>query len=142
MNSPIPDVEDRTFVNTVSSDMLLNFWMQLAAISSATEALFLGSVLLESNNYTLLDNRRAGQPSFGEILQIGSDGAVSQFVWGDVLKGVEEMSHNVTAALLTLQLGRMNANCSFDRQYVVYRYSSFALWAPYGVSNCSLLSSL
>jgi hypothetical protein len=52
------------------------------------------------------------------------------------LKGIEEMSHNVTAALLTLQLGTMSANCFFDQQVVVYQYSSFALWAPYGVSNC------
>jgi hypothetical protein len=76
-------------------------------------------------------------------IQVGftrDDGGALQFVWGDVLKGIEEMSHNVTAALLTLQLGTMSAECFFDQQVVVYQYSSFALWVPYGVSNFSLLS--
>jgi len=136
MTSPIPDVENITVINNISSDML-NFWMQLAAVSYATETLFFGSAFVYLNN-DLVDNRRvAGQPSFLEI-QDGSNGAISEFVWGDVLKGIEEMSHNVTAALLTLQLGTMSANCSFDQQ-VVYQYSSFTLWVPYGVSNCSSL---
>ena len=116
---------------------MLNFWMQIAGISYATEALFFGSAFVYLNN-DVVDNRRvAGQPSSLEI-QVGSNGAISEFVWGDVLKGIEEMSHNVTAALLTLQLGTMSANCSFDQQ-VAYQYSPIELWAPYGVSNCSLL---
>lgn len=69
-----------------------------------------------------------------------------EYVWSDVLKGIEEISHNVTAALLTLQLGIMNSECFFDKQSVVYRYTSFALWAPYGVSvsfhTCMLTFSL
>jgi hypothetical protein len=57
-------------------------------------------------------------------------------VWGDVLKGIEEMSHNVTAGLLTMQLGTMSANCSIDHLNVqFYQYSSRDLWAPYGVST-------
>jgi hypothetical protein len=48
--------------------------------------------------------------SLGSIFQICPERV------GDVLKGIEEMSHNVTAGLLTLQLGNMSSNCSFDRQ--------------------------
>jgi hypothetical protein len=137
ITSLIPDMESRTVLNNMSSGIVLNFMMQLASISYATRALFLGDVHLDSN-VAVVDNRPAGQSSFLEI-QVGS-GAVPEFVWGDVLQGIEGMSHNVTAALLTLQLGTMSANCSFDHQVVIYQYSSFALWAPYGVSNCSFLS--
>jgi len=63
------------------------------------------------------------------------------YSWGDVLKGIEEMSRNVTVAILTLPLGTMNATCSYDNEVVVYRYTPFALWVPYGVSNFRLLSS-
>jgi hypothetical protein len=118
------------------------FWKQLVSITYATRALFLGSAFLHPGRPEMFNtdppymvyNMPAGQPSFLEI-QVGSDGVDSEFIWGDVLKGIEEMSHNVTVALLTLQLGTMSANCSFDHQDVVYQYSSHELWAPYGVST-------
>ena len=134
----MPDIEDRTLSENTPSDMF-NFWMQLAAISVATQQLFLGSVGLGSPYSSLSVDKWVGQPSFLEI-QVGSHGAPSEFVWGDVLKGIEEMSHNVTAALLSLNLGTMSAECVFDQQVVVYQYSSFVLWVPYGVSHFSLLS--
>jgi hypothetical protein len=145
ISGPIPDVRNQTVDHSNPmvvdlavrpSDPMVTFWMQLSAISYATRALFLGQAIL---NFSLTDNRPASQPSFLEI-PISSDVARPQFVWGDVLKGIEEMSHNVTAALLTLQLGTMSANCSIDHQAVVYQYTAFALWVPYGVSNCPLLS--
>jgi hypothetical protein len=72
--------------------------------------------------------------SLGSIFQICPERV------GDVLKGIEEMSPNVTAGLLTLQLGNMSSNCSFDRQgfgqgVQFYQYTSLALWVPYGVST-------
>ena len=123
------------------SDGMLNFWNQLASISYATQALFLGTAALgfSAGGESLKDTRPAGQPSFLE-LPTETHGAGVQFLWGDVLKGIEEMSHNVTAALLTLQLGNMSSECFFDRQDVVYRYSSVALWVPYGVSNVYVFS--
>jgi hypothetical protein len=118
---------------------MLNFWLQLASISYATQALFLGSAVVEET--MLIDNRKVpGQPSFLDI-NVGNGVDGTEFSWGDVLNGIEEMSQNVTAAFLTLSLGTMGANCSFDQQVVVYRYNSVALWVPYGVSNFSLLSS-
>jgi len=81
-----------------------------------------------------------GQPSFLEILTSNIPSPL--FVWGDVLKGVEEMSHNVTAALLTLQLGNISSECFFDQQTVIYQYSSLALWVPYGTALGVALISL
>jgi hypothetical protein len=139
--SPIPEMLDRP---NISGDMS-NFWMQLAALSYATQELFLGfagpysKTLQYSDSAPLIDTSwKAGPPSFLET-QVGSDTSV-QFIWGDVVKGIEEMSHNATAALLTLQLGTTLAQCSFDKQIVAYQYSPFALWVPYGVSNFSLVS--
>jgi hypothetical protein len=120
---------------------MFNFRLQVTALAYATQKLFLGDAVLNStalqltNSSTALTNNWPdGLPSFLE-LRVGSDPSDTQFIWGDVLKGIEEMSHNVTAALLTLQLGTMSAKCFFDRQVVVYQYSSFALWVPYGVSD-------
>jgi len=116
--------------------------LQLTAICAATRSLFLGETataqLTDSSN-ALLDDRVASPPSFLNI-QVGNDTSQTQFIWGDVLKGIEELSHNITAALLTLRLGTTTAECSFDQHIVAYRYTSFALWVPYGVSNFSLLS--
>jgi hypothetical protein len=135
MTSPIPEIGAGFLVANISDDML-NFWMQLASVSYATQALFLGSATLEfgASSAYMKDNTSASQSSFLELPVIG-DGANPEYVWGDVLKGIEELSHNITAALLTLQLGNMTTECFFDQQVVVYRYTSRALWAPYGVST-------
>jgi hypothetical protein len=82
----------------------------------------------------------ASQASFSEE----SSGKGSfELTWGDVLKGIEDMSHNVTAGLLSaeMQLGNTSAECFFDQPSVVYQYNSLALWAPYGVSIYSPYSS-
>jgi len=137
MNSPFPTPFDIAAI--WGND---NFLLQLASISYATQALFIGdavllspiSLRLSNSSSPLQDNRPPGQPSFLDI-PVGSDASEPQFVWGDALKGIEEMSHNVTAALLSLHLGTMSAECFFDHQDVVYRYGSSALWVPYGVST-------
>ena len=136
ITSPIPDVTNATIMppNIGPNDTFI-FLNQLASITYATQALFLGSASLtySTGGTSLADTRLAGQPSFLEI-PFGSRSGM-QYIWGDVVKGIEEMSHNVTAGLLTLQLGNMSSNCSFDRQGVqFYQYTSFALWVPYGVS--------
>jgi hypothetical protein len=103
-------------------------WERVAQISIATAQLFC------ANDWP------AGQPSFLEVQGVQDAGGGLVYIWGDVLKAIEDMSHNVTAALLTLPLGNMTSECFFDEQFVVYQYSPFALWVPYGVSNFSLLS--
>ena len=137
MTSPIPDVTNSTLISQNFNDSMLNFWLQLASISYATQTLFLGSAVEEET--TLIDNRKVpSQPSFLDI-KVGNGVDGTEFSWGDVSKGIEEMSHNVTAAILALSLGTMSSTCSFDQQVVVYRYNPVALWVPYGVSNFSLL---
>jgi hypothetical protein len=127
ITNPIPDVTNVT----LQSGLL----MQLASLSYATRALFLGSAFFEgvgSSDIFVTDTRPV--PITGAQARDGKE-----FVWGDVVQGIEEMSHNVTAALLTLQLGNMSTECFFDQQAVVYQYTSFVLWAPYSVSLHSLV---
>jgi len=118
------------------------FQLQLISIALATQDLFLGSlelVLLSSNVWRANTLQAPFQFSFLEI-PIPHDGGALQFIWGDVLKGIEEMAHNVTAALLTLQLGNISSECFFDQPIVAYEYQPFALWVPYSVRNCFSLS--
>ena len=111
-------------------------WVSLMDIFYAMEALIIGDVFFYKNE-TLIYSLRASQPAFLDI-QIVED--YPQFIWGDVLKGIEELSHNYTASLLTLPFGTMITDCDFYYRDVVYQYNSVALWAPYGVSHFSLLS--
>ena len=108
---------------------------QLSSLYYATRALFIGNIYngdLVGDFTTTI----TGQPSFLEIVpNSGSPGVPATMVWGDVLKGIEEMSKNVTAALLTLQLGNISSTCFYDQQTLIYRYDSFALWIPYGVES-------
>jgi hypothetical protein len=54
----------------------------------------------------LFDYRTVGLPSFLDK-HIGRDAHAPEYSWEDVLKGIEEISHNVTTALLTLSLGTL-----------------------------------
>jgi len=129
MTSLVPFV----FPATTSIDLQT----RVAEISIATAALF-----CTTTSDTLNENWPAGPPSFLKVQGAeGSDlNAGLVYIWGDVLKGIEEMSHNVTAALLTLPLGTMDAQCFSDYQAEVYRYRPFVLWVPYGVGRFSFLS--
>ena len=136
MMSPIPPKPPRLMpLNPL--DPMVVFQLQLISIAWATQDLFLGQLYLKSLRVgdSWGSTLQAMQFSFLEM-QIPRDG-LSQFIWGDVLKGIEEMSHNVTAGLLTLRLGNISSECFFP--IVAYEYSPFTLWVPYGVSNCSLL---
>ena len=108
-----------------------NSFLQFASLYSATPPLFIGNLNLNFNGS--VSDHMLGKPPFLELTP-------NQFIWGDVLKGIEEMSQNVTAALLTLQLGNISSECFSDQQTVIYQYSPFELWVPYGVSHFSLLS--
>ena len=107
--------------------------MQLVSLYYATRALFIGTIV-NSENIGAFFTTITGQPSFLEIVPNNNVGP-AVIVWGDVLKGIEEMSRNVTAALLTLQLGNISSTCFYDQQTVIYRYDSFVLWVPYGVES-------
>jgi len=101
-NAPLTDVTNGTLVvndtpNSRSTPFdIARSFMQVASISYATQALLLGTMA------TAYENRTVGKPSFLDI-NVDKQG-VLLYSWGDVLKGIEEISHNVTAALLTLSL--------------------------------------
>ena len=127
----------------------VNFLMQLGSLCYLTRESFLGFADVEADGSMV--SISVSTPSIGgwvdsqtSILTIPADDLYhhpgQKVIWGDVLKGIEEMSHNITAAILMLQLGTMNSTCLFDQLVEVYQYSSFALWVPYGVSAFSLLS--
>ena len=69
-------------------------WMQFASVSFVTQALLLGSAALAASTgdtpEQLCDCRVAGEPSF---LEMGAQNVstAQKFIWGDVLKGIEEM---------------------------------------------------
>jgi hypothetical protein len=81
-------VTDETFIQSFSGNMV-NFWYELASISYATQALFLGSVSLgfspAGTSYS--DTRVAGQPSFLETPFGSGPVDAMQFVWGAGIAG-------------------------------------------------------
>ena len=134
ITSPIPSYTGAVFKNSTAH--MQSFWYGLSSIFYAMEALFIYDVYL-SENKSLIYNMRASQPAFLDM-QVVED--YPQFIWGDVLKGIEELSHNFTASLLAMPFGTIVTDCDFYYQDVVYQYSSVALWVPYGVSHFSSLS--
>lgn len=66
-------------------------------------------------------------------------GDTATFVWGDVIKGVEETAANVTASMLNMNLGLQNSTCAYTQTQLIYAYHRPNLWAPYGVCISSLL---
>jgi hypothetical protein len=131
VTSPIPDVSNKTLVSANINNGSFGLWMQLASLSYSIQALLIGTAFVTTFNIPIVTTQ-ATQASFLSM-PVVSGSETPQYVWGDVLAGIEEFSHNVTAALLTLQLGTMNTTCHFDYQVVVYQYNRRALWVPYGV---------
>lgn len=60
------------------------------------------------------------------------------FVWGDVITGIQQTAANVTAALLNVDLGLKDGECTFSHSALVYRYKPENLWVPYAVCPSSL----
>jgi hypothetical protein len=108
--------------------------MQLSSISSATRALLLGTVAIIhgiSADGPKFDSPVISAAFFDTSLNSGAD-----FTWGDVPRGIEQLSHNVSAAILTMNLGVKDSTCTISEQDIVYEYNRLNLWLPYGVSTC------
>lgn len=58
----------------------------------------------------------------------------TDFTWGNVARGIEQLSYNVSAAILTMDLGMQESRCAVTKQDIVYEYDRLNLWLPYGVS--------
>ncbi|KAG9045194.1 hypothetical protein FS837_006842 [Tulasnella sp. UAMH 9824] len=54
------------------------------------------------------------------------------FIWGDVITGIEQTAANITAALLNVELGLKDSECTLSHTTLVYRYKPENLWIPYG----------
>jgi hypothetical protein len=134
ITSPIPSFSGAMFKNSTRHTQ--SFLTRLAAIFFTTQDLLMREVFLSQDKF-LIYSLRASLPTF---LDTHVEKGYPHFIWGDVLKGIEELSHNVTASLLTMPFGTMITDCEFYHHDVVYQYSSVALWVPYGVSHFSLLS--
>lgn len=106
--------------------------LRVGAVALATRQLLLGALSVETNPAEILwgFNSTARAASF---LNMGlSD--IMQFVWGDVIKGIEETAANVTASMLNMDLGLQNSTCSYTQTQLVYTYHRPNLWAPYGIA--------
>ncbi|KIO27291.1 hypothetical protein M407DRAFT_23469 [Tulasnella calospora MUT 4182] len=110
----------------------LHYSQQLASISAATRSLLLGTVSIlhgASTDTPKFDSSIISAAFFDTSLNSGTD-----FIWGNVARGIEELSHNVSAAILTMDLGAQDSRCAVSRQDIVYEYNRLNLWLPYGVA--------
>ena len=108
--------------------------MQLSSIVSATRSLLLGSV---SMIHTMsVDGPKFDSPVISAAFSDNSLNSGTDFTWGDVPRGIERLSHNVSAAILNMDLGVKDSTCTVSRQEIIYEYNRLNLWLPYGVSTC------
>lgn len=109
--------------------------LQLGAMALATRELLLGSLSVMTNPAEIVwsFNSTARAASF---LNMGL-GDTRQFVWGDVISGIQQTAANVTASMLNLNLGMQNSTCLYTQTELVYSYHRLNLWLPYGVSISS-----
>ncbi|KAG8923481.1 hypothetical protein FRC00_006206 [Tulasnella sp. 408] len=106
--------------------------LRVGAVALATRQLLLGSLSVETNPADVFwsFNSTARAASF---LSMGL-GNLAQYVWGDVIKGIEETAANVTASMLNLDLGLQNSTCLYAQTQLVYTYHTLNLWVPYGIA--------
>lgn len=113
---------------------------QLASLSTVTRSLLFGSISIlhgASTNTPQFDSSIISAAFFDTSLNSGND-----FTWGNVARGIEQLSHNVSAAILTMDLGVQDSRCAVSRQDIVYKYDRLNLWLPYGVSTFGTLGLL
>lgn len=112
--------------------------LRVGAVALATRQLLLGSLSVKTDPSDIYwsFNSTARAASF---LSMGL-GNLVQFVWGDVIKGIEETAANVTASMINMDLGLQNSTCLYTQTQLVYTYHRPNLWLPYGVSISSVLS--
>ena len=107
--------------------------MQLSSVVSATQSLLLGSV---SILHTMVAHGpRFDSPVISAAFFDNSLNGGTEFTWGDVPRGIEQLSHNVSATILTMNLGVKDSTCTVSRQDNIYEYNQLNLWLPYGVST-------
>ncbi|KAG8914451.1 hypothetical protein FRC00_013523 [Tulasnella sp. 408] len=106
--------------------------IELGALALATRHLLLGSLSVMTNPMQIVwsFDSTARAASF---LRMGR-GHIRQFVWGDVIKGIEQTAANVTASMLNMPLGLQNSTCLYTQTDLIYIYHQPNLWIPYGIA--------
>lgn len=107
--------------------------LQLSSISAATRSLLLGSVSILHGASGHIPRLRSSVLSSAFF-----DYALGTFTWKDVPRGIEQLSHNVLAAILTMELGLKDSRCAISKVFIVYEYNQLNLLLPYGVSTLPL----
>ena len=112
--------------------------LQLFSLSNTTLDFLLGDVfILHGATYDTSQFRSSVilAAFFDPSSSSGTD-----LTWGDVSRGIEQLSHNVSAAILTMDLGVQDSTCIVSTQDIIYEYNWKNLWLPYGVSVFCILT--
>lgn len=107
--------------------------LQLSSIATAVRSLLLGTVSVmhgASTETPKFDSSVTSAAFFDPSLNSGTD-----FTWKDVPRGIEQLSHNISAAILAMDLGVQDSSCFVTKQDIIYEYNRLNLWLPYGVSE-------
>ncbi|KAG8901581.1 hypothetical protein FRC00_006143 [Tulasnella sp. 408] len=106
---------------------------QIASIAQAARRELLGSISRTTNPVEIVWNFTSNA-RLAPFLNITTRFLEESYIWGDVVKGIEETTANITASLLTLDDGLQNSTCLYSHSKVVYTYNRPNLWGPYGVA--------
>ncbi|KAG9009163.1 hypothetical protein FRB90_008508 [Tulasnella sp. 427] len=121
---------DRIFpslVNSTASEM--RYSDQLLSVAFSARFVLLGAlsdVVLGVNGLGLTSDSLVTSAAF-------LDSSSESFIWGDVVGGIEQLSHNISAGILTLNLGVQDGQCLVDTLDVVYQYDWLNLFLPYAI---------
>lgn len=128
---PLLDTQDPE-VTKLHQDEYLQL-LQISSLSATTRSFLLGSVSIlhgASDDTPQFSSSVISAAFFDTSLNTGTD-----LTWGDVPRGIEQLSHNVSAAILTMDLGVQDSTCIVSTQDIIYEYNRKDLWLPYGVST-------
>ena len=107
--------------------------LQLLSLAYSTRDLFVGNISRSKSHLNFEDvQSQVISAQFFKTATI--PGQLTQYLWEDVIGGIEATAHNITAALLGLNLGIQDGQCLVDKIVNVYQYNSRNLLLPYGVS--------
>ncbi|KAG8931805.1 hypothetical protein FRC01_000784 [Tulasnella sp. 417] len=106
--------------------------LQMSSIAASARSLLMGSISLSHGASTATPTYESSVTSAAFFDPSVNSG--NAFTWGDVPRGIEQLSHNISAAILTMDLGVQDSSCFVTRQDIIYHYDRLSLWLPYGVT--------
>ncbi|KIO22057.1 hypothetical protein M407DRAFT_28402 [Tulasnella calospora MUT 4182] len=106
---------------------------QIGAIALAARRVLLGSLSVFNTKMEVVWSFNS-TVRLASFLNMTMQYLEEQYIWKDVIKGIEETTAHITASLLSLDNGLQNSTCSYGHSKVVYDYNPENLFAPYGVA--------